>query len=70
MFCVGELADQGAGLPDFGLYAAKQLQRDRPGEGQTPEHGVFEVKAADNDVPLTAGAIRSAGTGTAIGWCS
>ena len=26
VFCVGELADQGAGHPDFGLYAAKQLQ--------------------------------------------
>ena len=24
VFCVGELADQGAGHPDFGLYAAKQ----------------------------------------------
>ena len=23
VFCVGELADQGAGHPDFGLYAAK-----------------------------------------------
>ena len=27
VFCVGELADQGAGHPDFGLYAAKQVQR-------------------------------------------
>ena len=25
VFCVGELADQGAGHPDFGLYAAKQV---------------------------------------------
>ena len=23
VFCVGQLADQGAGYPDFGLYAAK-----------------------------------------------
>ena len=30
VFCVGELADQGAGHPDFGLYAAKQVQRGRP----------------------------------------
>ena len=29
VFCVGELADQGAGHPDFGLYAAKQ-QAERP----------------------------------------
>ena len=46
VFCVGELADQGAGHPDFGLYGAKQVQRGRPREGQTPERGVVEVKAA------------------------
>ena len=45
VFCVGELADQGAGHPDFGLYTAKQVQRGRPREGQTPERGVVEVKA-------------------------
>ncbi len=54
VFCVGELADQGAGHPDFGLYAAKQVQRGRPREGQTPECGVVEVKAADDDAWLTA----------------
>ena len=54
VFCVGELADQGAGHPDFGLYAAKQVQRGLPREGQTPEGGVVEVKAADDDAWLTA----------------
>ena len=54
VFCVGELADQGAGHPDFGLYAAKQVQRGRPREGQTPERGVVEVKAASDDAWLTA----------------
>ena len=54
VFCVGELADQGAGHPDFGLYAAKQVQRGRPREGQIPERGVVEVKAADDDAWLTA----------------
>ena len=54
VFCVGELADQGAGHPDFGLYAAKQVQRGRPREGQIPERGVLEVKAADDDAWLTA----------------
>ena len=52
--CVGELADQGAGHPDFGLYAAKQLQKNRPREGQVPERGVVEVKAASDDAWLTA----------------
>ena len=54
VFCVGELADQGAGHPDFGLYAARQVQRGRLREGQTPERGVVEVKAADDDAWLTA----------------
>ena len=56
VFCVGELADQGAGHPDFGLYTAKQAPRGRgrPRAGQTPERGVVEVKAADDDAWLTA----------------
>ncbi len=45
VFCVGELADQGAGHPDFGLYTAKQVQKGRPRQGQTPERGVVEVKS-------------------------
>ena len=54
VFCVGELADQGAGHPDFGLYAAKQVQKGRPRESQTPERGVVEVKAAGDDAWITA----------------
>ena len=53
VFCVGELADQGAGHPDFGLYAAKQVQKGRPREGQTPERGVVEVKPVGDDTWLT-----------------
>ena len=49
VFCVGELADQGAGHPDFGLYTARQVQRGRPRPGQAPERGVVEVKPADDD---------------------
>ena len=54
VFCVGELADQGAGHPDFGLYAAKQVQQGRRRAGQVPERGVVEVKAAGDDAWLTA----------------
>ena len=54
VFCVGELADQGAGYPDFGLYAAKQGQRGQPKQGQPPERGVVEVKTPDDDAFLTA----------------
>ncbi len=54
VFCVGELADRGAGHPDFGLYTAKQVQKGQPRQGQIPERGVVEVKAADDDAWLTA----------------
>ena len=49
VFCVGELAQQGAGHPDFGLYTAQQVQRGRPREGQLPERGVVEAKAPTED---------------------
>ena len=54
VMCVSELADQGAGHPDFGLYAAKQLQKNQPKEGQVPERGVVEVKSAGDNAWLTA----------------
>ena len=54
VFCVQELADQGAGHPDFGLYGARQVQGGRPREGQLPERGVVEVKGAADDAWLTA----------------
>ena len=54
VFCVSELADHGAGHPDLGLYAARQVQRGRVREGQVPERGVIEVKSADDDAWLTA----------------
>ena len=54
VFCVGELADQGAGHPDFGLYARRQVQKGKPRVGQVPERGVVEVKPAGDDAWLTA----------------
>ena len=61
VFCVGELADQGAGHPDFGLYTAKQVQRGRPREGQVPERGVVEVKASGGGVSTGGGAASGDG---------
>jgi len=52
--CVSQLAQQGAGHPDFGLYAARQVTKGQPKQGQTPEGGVMEVKAAGDDAWLTA----------------
>ena len=54
VFCVLEPADLGAGHPDFGLYAAKQMQRGAPREGQMPERGVVEVKPLTDDAWVTA----------------
>ena len=56
VFCVAELADQGAGHPDFGLFTAAQVQKGRPRDGQTPERGVVEVKTPRDDP--RAGAVR------------
>ena len=44
VFCVSELAEQGAGHPDFGLYTRSQVQKGKPRIGQAPERGVVEVK--------------------------
>ena len=52
--CVSQLAQQGAGHPDFGLYASRQVSKGQPKQGQTPDGGVVEVKAASDDAWLTA----------------
>ena len=54
VFCVQELADQGAGHPDFGLYTTHQVQKGKPKSGQKPERGVVEVKPVADDAWLTA----------------
>ena len=54
VYPVNNLADRGAGHPDFGLYAAQQVQKGRPREGQVPERGVVEVKHARESTWLTA----------------
>ncbi len=52
--CVSQLAQQGAGHPDFGIYAVRQVSKGQPKQGQLPEGGVVEVKAASDDAWLTA----------------
>ena len=55
VFCVGQLKDQGAGHPDFGLYASRGRTRGgRTNAGELPEHGVVEVKPPEDDAWLTA----------------
>ena len=61
VYCVSQLAQQGAGHPDFGLYAARQVQGGKPKQGQTPDGGVVEVKPASDDAWLTAESAQVSG---------
>ena len=58
VICNGQLRNQGAGHPDFGLYSRKQCSKGvpKPGEGEVPERGVIEVKPlADESWQTTKG---------------
>lgn len=52
----GQIRNQGAGHPDFGLYSQAQLRGGEPvgGVGAIPERGVVEVKGLSEDNWLTA----------------
>jgi SAM-dependent methyltransferase len=53
--CLSDLGNAGAGHPDFGLYAANQVQKGEPRKGQMPERGVIEMKGVADDTWLTSG---------------
>ncbi|MGB3516321.1 MAG: N-6 DNA methylase, partial [Elainellaceae cyanobacterium] len=55
--CVMQLKNQGAGMPDGGLFTARQFQRrsgDTPTDPQNPERGVIEVKGTGDDAWVIA----------------
>ena len=56
VLCNGQLRNQGAGHPDFGLYSSKQCRRGapKPEQGEIPERGVIEVKPLSDDSWQTA----------------
>jgi len=54
VLCLSDLSNTGAGLPDFGLYVANQVQKGEPRKGQVPERGVIEMKSVKDDAWLTA----------------
>jgi hypothetical protein len=54
VICLSDLANTGAGHPDFGLYAANQVQKGEPRKGQMPERGVIEMKGVADETWLTA----------------
>ena len=61
VYCVSQLAQQGVGHPDFGLYAAKQVSKGQPKQGQLPDGGVVEVKPASDDAWITADGAQVSG---------
>jgi len=52
----GQIRNQGAGHPDFGLYAQSQIRDGAPvgGAGAIPERGVVEVKGLTEETWFTA----------------
>ena len=54
VLCLPDLENTGAGHPDFGLFAANQLQKGKPRKGQMPERGVIEMKPVADDAWLKA----------------
>jgi len=54
--CNGQLRQQGAGHPDFGLYTLDQCDGETPkhGQGAIPARGVVEVKGLAEETWLTA----------------
>jgi hypothetical protein len=54
VLCISDLGDTGAGHPDFGLFAANQVQKGEPRKGQMPERGVVEMKGITDETWLTA----------------
>jgi len=55
--CVSQVANTGAGSPDFGLYSENQFQHSKseePVAGVQPERGVIEVKGLADDSFVTA----------------
>jgi hypothetical protein len=54
VICNGQLRNDGAGNPDFGLYTRNQLQDGEPKKGQLPERGVIEVKGLSDNTWQTS----------------
>jgi hypothetical protein len=54
VICNGQLRNNGAGNPDFGLYTKSQVQDGEPRKGQMPERGVIEVKGLAEQTWQTA----------------
>ena len=55
--CVMQLKNQGAGMPDGGLFTSRQFQKrsgDDPMEPQNPERGVIEIKGTGDDAWVIA----------------
>lgn len=49
VLALSQLANTGAGSPDYGLFSASQMQKGEPRPGQMPERGVVELKPVSDD---------------------
>jgi type I restriction-modification system DNA methylase subunit len=48
--CIMQIQNQGAGMPDGGLFTAEQLRRGRNAVNQVPSRGVIEAKRFNEDI--------------------
>ena len=57
VLCIDQIADLGAGRPDFGLFATNQVRKGqlKKLKGAKPEYGVVEAKPPKDDVDSAAG---------------
>ena len=69
VFCIGQLAQQGADHPDFGLFDAKQVSKSQIKQGQLPECGVVEVKPASDGAWLIADSAQVSKYWGCTAWC-
>ncbi len=51
VLALSQLSSTGAGSPDFGLFAANQMQKGDPRKGQMPERGVVDRLAFWRSAP-------------------
>ena len=70
---VAQLKNQGAGIPDFGLFTKEQLRKKGVdaslGSAILPARGVVEVKGTSDNTWLTSKGARPPSTGTSTGSC-
>ena len=68
VLCITEPAGQGAGRPDLGLFTSRQMQKEKPVDGQTPELGVWKSRPPPRISIESQKASKSTCTGGTTVW--